>query len=318
MERPPSVSESEIIEEFYRVITLSYAKHTLNFSEFKKEAFRDDVYMIPIFKEGHVVTTGSLFIDKKNEDNRPYYGSIHRIAVHPKFRGKRLGVKVNQMTLDYAQKLGCEHVYCSAVLNVEGSEGGGNSPNLAQLNICLSKFGYQITGLRLVDLPDFGRKNDLQYTSTAVLWKPLKDINESKQICRVAKEKLFFYYQEQSNFEIYKNLEYKNKLKVITTKKTGAKLAASSKLEDFSHTSYLPSYFLPFYGQNKEVVYFGFHYKKVLTRTSDGPNVADLDYRLLRSFITDEWLDFSKKVQEQIVSRTKVIYSDPFIKENNL
>lgn len=315
MEIMPTVKTEEIVKEFYDTMMCSYAKHTLNYAELRQEINNDNVRLLPISYEGKVIATSSLFIDKFDPNGNPYYGSVHRLTVNPKFRGRDLGILANKNVLEYAKQIGCKQVHCGVLINIEDM-GGGNNPNLAELNICLNKFSYKPTGFRLVDLPDFSRVDDLQFTSTAVLWKQIGGEDKSHAY-ELDLQNLMNYYNNSNNFKILD--VSRSKLHIYPPKKTGAILASSTNIDDFKGSEYLPSYFLPFYSDNLETVYFGFKYKKIMTRASQGPNVADINYQLLTNELNNVLLiKLLIQIQERIVQRSNIAYSDPIVKKNNI
>lgn len=316
MEIMPTDKTDEIVKEFYDTMMLSYAKHTFSYNEIRKEISSENVILLPIFYQGKIVATSSFFIEKVDSKNNPYYGSVHRVTVDPNFRGLGFGTMANNNVLTYATQIGCNQIYCSVLLNIEGM-GGGNKPNLAELNICINKLSYKPTGYRLVDLPDFSRVEDLQFTSTAVLWKPIgKEVE--KNVYEKGLQELINYYNNPHNFEILSK-DQDNELQIYPPKKTGATLASSANINDFIGTRFLPSYFLPFYGDSLKTVYFGFKYDKIRTRASEGNNIADINYQLLANQINNNLLvDLLVKIQERIVQNFETIYCDPKIKENNI
>lgn len=315
MEIGPVRKSVDIVNGFYETMMKSYAKHTLTHSELEGEINSENIYLFPIFQNDKMVATGSLFVEKLDLENVPYYGSVHRITVDPKFRGLGLGTVVNKNALRYAAQIGCKQIYCSVLVNTEGI-GGGNNPNLSELNICINKLSYKPTGYRLVDLPDFSRVDDLQFTSTAVLWKQIDEEDKSHSY-EIGLQELISYYNNPNNFELLDASD--GKLQIYPPKKTGATLASGTNIDDFRGTKYLPSYFLPFYGNSLETIYFGFKYDKIRTRASEGNNIADINYTLLSNQLNNNLLiNLLEKIQERITQRTEIVYSDPKIKENNI
>lgn len=313
----PIKKTSSVVSDFYKTMMKSYVKHTLNYKELMQESSNINVTLLPYLYKGRMVATCSFFIDKTNPNGKPFYGSIHRISVLPSLRGNGLGTQVNKTALKYAKQINCQYVYSSAVINVEGA-GGGNNPNLGELKICINKLDYMLTGFRLVDLPDFGRFADKQHTSTAVVWKPLnKHVNMTDY--NIATKKLVSYYNNTKHFGMIRNWKKNSDLSEIKGKRPGVSIGISTEIEDFSGTPYLPTYFLPFYGPNKETVYFGYKYKIVLTRVSRGWNIADLNYPLLKRVIKNaEYINLSRDIQKQIIKRARIIYSNPIIKKKNI
>lgn len=315
MEIVPAKKNVGIVSEFYETMMKSYAKHTLTYSELEGEINSENIHLFPIFQNNRMIATGSLLVEKLDFESAPYYGSVHRITVDPEFRGLGFGTAVNKNALEYAAQIGCKQIYCSVLINTEGI-GGGNDPNLSELNICTNKLSYKPTGYRLVDLPDFSRVDDLQFTSTAVLWRQI-DGEDKSQVYEVGMQTLVNYYDNSNNFDVLDVLE--SNLHIYPPKKTGATLASSTNIDDFIGTEYLPSYFLPYYSENLKTVYFGFRYDRILTRTSSGSNVADINYALLSNQLNNNLLiNLLEKIQERIIQRTEIIYGDPKIKENNI
>ena len=308
----------KIISDFYKTMMKSYTKHTLNYKKFSDEAAKDNTSLLPIICKGNIQATCALIVDKTNSEGKPYYASVHRVTVLPKLRGKGLGTRANANALKYAKQVGCRFIHCSAVINVERTLGGGNRPNLRELKICVNKLGYLVTGFRLTDLPDFSRTVDRQYTSTAVLWRPLSKRVKIKSYF-LAKSKLISYYKGPDNFKVSPDWRGNCGLHEENGKRPGIARATSNKIENFANTPYLPSFFLPFYGPKNETIYFGYKYETVLTRASNGWNIADLNYSLLEKCISDnDFIDFSKKVQKHIIKQALISYSNPAVKKNNI
>lgn len=297
------------IREFYKTMMLSYAKHTLSFKEFQEEVKNESVHLLTISINNKIVATCSFFVEKVDSNNRPYYGSIHRVTVDPKFRGQGLGIEINKIALDFGKQLGCKYVYCSALINVKGLKTGG-LPNLGQLNICINKLGYVPVGFRLLDLPDFDNKKDKQFTSTVVLWKPLGIIKDNKNYI-LAKENLFLAYNSKPRSKLIINRKI-IKPYIISYKKTGAKLVGLGNIHCFEGTDLLPSYFLPFYGKRHDTVYFAFKYGTVLTDAKkNNSNITGVSYKLLRSIISDsEWIDLLKNIQKGIIQNSSIQYAE--------
>jgi len=304
-----------IFDQFYETMLRSFAKHYLNHDELVTELNKDNVKLLPIFVNDKLIATCTLCIEKLDHSNLPYYASVHRVTVDPEFRGLGYGYLANKRALEYASEIGCKHIYCSVVANFEG-KGGGNNPNLRELSICTNKLGYKPTGFRFVDLPDFGRLEDKQYTSTIVVWRNTN--NEEEDNYSINLNELFDYYSNTENFDILD----KNSDKLVTMlppKKTGAEVAFSPHIECFSHSNFLPTYFLPGYGDGEETIFFGFRYHKILTRVADGQNIADLNYENLGRYINDgRLLNLAEIIQKRIIERSDIVYSDPIIKINNL
>lgn len=314
MELYVSEKSNTLFNQFYNVILRSFAKHYLNHDELVAELKRDNIKLLPTFVKNRLVATCSLCIEKEKYGS-PYYASVHRLTVDPEFRGLGYGYLTNKKAFKYAKEIGCKHIYCSVVANVEG-KGGGNKPNLRELDICINKLKYKPTGYRFVDLPDFGRIEDKQYTSTIVVWRNINDKEKTDYSYNL--NKLFDYYNNSKNFKIFKQNPDKF-LTLLSPKKTGAEIACSSNIEHFSHSNFLPTYFLPKYGDNKETVFFGFRYHKILTRTASGTNIADFNYEELKKYIKDDsLLNLAKIIQKRIASRSEIIYSDSIIKTRNL
>lgn len=314
----PARKSALVITDFYRVMMKSYTKHTLNFKMFQKEVSSREVSLVPIIYKGKIQATCSLAVDKTNPDGKPYYASVHKVTVLPELRSKGLGIQANANALKYARQIGCHFIHCSAVINVEQARGGGNQPNLRELAICVNKLNYLLTGFRLADLPDFSRSVDRQYTSTVVLWRPIKKMTKMRSYF-LAKKKLITYYKNLNNFKISINWRKNSKLYEESGKRPGIVRAGSSKIEDFANTPYLPSFFLPFYGPKKETMYFGYNYKTILTRASKGWNLADINYYSLSKVISDnDFVSLSKVIQKHIVKRALIKYSSPSVKKNNI
>lgn len=314
VEITPARKDTVIFDQYYETILLSFAKHYLNHDELSTELNKDNIQLLPIFVDGRLIATCTLCIEKYNSET-PYYASVHRVTVDPEFRGFGYGYLANKNAFEYAKQIGCKQIYCSVVTNVEG-KGGGNNPNLRELNICINKLGYKPTGFRFVDLPDFSRIEDKQYTSTIVVWRDIDDEKESHYDYSLAK--LFDYYNDSKNFVISGKKPDKL-LTMLSPKKTGAEVAISPHIEHFSHSNFLPTYFLPRYGENGETIFFGFKYYKILTRVASGTNIADINYEELGKCVYNrKLLNLAKSIQRRIVERSEITYSDPSVKIKNI
>lgn len=309
-----SEKNDAVFDQYYNAILRSFAKHYLNHDELVAELKRDNIKLLPTFINDRLIAACSLCIEKEKYGS-PYYASIHRLTVDPEFRGLGYGYLTNKKAFEYAKEIGCKHIYCSVVANVEGKS-GGNKPNLRELDICINKLKYKPTGYRFVDLPDFGRIEDKQYTSTIVVWRNINDKEKTDYSYNL--NKLFDYYNSSKNFKIFKQNPDKF-LTLLSPKKTGAEIACSSSIEHFSHSNFLPTYFLPKYGDNKETIFFGFRYHKILTRTASGINISDFNYKELSKYLkNDGLLNLAKIIQKRITERSEIVYSDPIIKIRNL
>ena len=331
IEVPSDLEREQIVNIFARV----YPNYPLDADGIRNFISSPNVKTVCVKSEQNKIV-GVGFLEIETESNG--YGSITGVAVLPNQRKKGLGVLINDRLIKLAQSSGLRFLQSDPVLNFEGLtsetdeiiEGGGNTPNLRNLKITLTKNGFLMTGFSLGGFQDISRKlgkEGEQDTSVvrSVRAIDLSEIRDFNEKYRNATTELQKYWDTDPSIPAdytQGNLQDEN---IRPSNNNRIKIATSTSIEDFQGTSFLPTYFLPCYTKENETIYVGVYYEQgIRTRTSRGQedeNIFDLDGDAIGSILGDP--NKSKLLTQMIEGITlnyenRIHYSDPSIKAKNL